>query len=437
MLANQSAMEAPELLASWFLSVRSDTEQICALLEIEDHVVQPAPFVSPPKWHLAHTSWFFDNFILAEDDSGCGSPDSALFNMLFNSYYKSQGPHWMQQHRGRLSRPTVATVLAYRDAVTSKVVDLLLGNRLDTRQRQLLTLGLHHEQQHQELLLMDIKYILGLSPDCPAYDAVSCPAPTPAADTARRWVPYAAGLVEIGAGDDKMFVFDNEGPRHKTWLDAFELSDGLVRNGEYLAFIEDGGYQRPELWLSDGWDWLTEQQIEAPLYWQRGADQALAVIGSNEWLEYHLGGLKVLDAALPVSHLSYYEADAYARWAQARLPSEQELELASRQEQTATAGEAFWQPGATVCPLPLRAADALENGLLWQWTRSAYTPYPGYAAESGALGEYNGKFMSNQLVLRGGSVATPRHHWRPSYRNFYRATDRWCFSGLRLARDCA
>ncbi|MDY6982050.1 MAG: ergothioneine biosynthesis protein EgtB [Pseudomonadota bacterium] len=448
MSAAPQPLESPHRLLADFLLAdfalcRANTEAICARLEIEDHVVQPAPFVSPPKWHLAHTTWFFDCFLL--DNTHANDPArSSSFSVLFNSYYKSLGQHWLQERRGQLSRPTVREIHDYRNAVSESLLRKLERDELSPRQLALLELGMHHEQQHQELLLMDIKYILGTHPQMPAYDDVSSPAIGSRADASPRWLEFAAGLRQIGhAGNG--FAFDNESPRHRVWLDAFSLRDQLVRNGEYLAFMRDGGYRRPEFWLSDGWDWINNNHITAPLYW-RSANPEHS--DSDDWFEYHLGGLHPLDPDLPVSHVSYYEAAAFASWAGARLPSEAELEVATaatvgaaavekvaRIENPARENAAFWRPGAPVVPHASRACDALENGLLWQWCRNAYEAYPGYARTPDALGEYNGKFMSGRQALRGGCVATPAGHWRPTYRNFYRPEDRWCFTGIRLAAD--
>jgi ergothioneine biosynthesis protein EgtB len=424
--------ECPHRLLSDFALCRANTEAICSRLEIEDHVVQPAPFVSPPKWHLAHTTWFFDCFLL--DSRHAKTLDPGL-SVLFNSYYKTLGEHWLQERRGQLSRPTVREILDYRRAVTEALLLKLERDDFAPGEMALLELGIHHEQQHQELLLMDIKYILGTHPQMPAYDAVSLPGAASRGSTTPQWLNFSAGLRQIGHEPGSGFAFDNEGPRHRVWLDVFSLRDQLVRNGEYLAFMRDGGYRRPEHWLSDGWDWITSNRIAAPLYWHSRTGNAEAS-ECNDWLEYHLGGLKALDPNLPVSHVSYYEAAAFASWAGARLPSEAELEVANAGERGSDRkGAAFWWPGAPVVPAVSKALDALENGLLWQWCRNAYEAYPGYARPPDALGEYNGKFMSGRQALRGGCVATPAGHWRATYRNFYRPEDRWSFTGIRLARD--
>ena len=420
----------PHRLLPDFALCRANTESICRRLEIEDHVVQPAPFVSPPKWHLAHTTWFFDCFLLDSQHANDPAHPSSL-SVLFNSYYKTLGEHWLQERRGQLSRPTVQAIHDYRRAVTETLLRKLERDEFTPDEIALLELGIHHEQQHQELLLMDIKYILGAHPQMPAYDEISCPA-GPRVPATPRWLDFAAGLRQIGhAGSG--FAFDNECPRHRVWLDAFTLRDQLVRNGEYLEFMRDGGYRRAEYWLSDGWDWINNNRITAPLYWHsRTANPEQS--GSDDWFEYHLGGLQLLDPDLPVSHVSYYEAAAFASWAGARLPTEAELEVASAQV-PASANMTFWWPGAPVVPIASRALDSMENGLLWQWCRNAYEAYPGYARSLDALGEYNGKFMSGRQVLRGACVATPAGHWRATYRNFYRPEDRWSFTGIRLAQD--
>ena len=404
---------------------RAHTEAICSRLEIEDHVVQPAPFVSPLKWHLAHTTWFFDCFLL-DSKYANHRTHPALLSVLFNSYYKTLGEHWPQERRGELSRPTVREIHDYRRAVSETLLLKLERGEFTPAEMALLELGIHHEQQHQELLLMDSKYILGMHPHRPAYDEVSFRGGDPHAAATPQWLEFAAGLRQIGHDPESGFAFDNESPRHRVWLDAFSLRNQLVRNSEYLAFMRDGGYRRPEFWLSDGWDWINNNRVSAPLYWHMSE--------SGDWFEYHLGGMRALDLELPVSHISYYEAAAFAAWAGARLPSEAELEIATTHA-SSNESTAFWQPGAAVVPIASRALDSLENGLLWQWCRNAYEAYPGYTRTPDALGEYNGKFMSGRQVLRGGCVATPAGHWRVTYRNFYRPEDRWCFSGIRLARD--
>lgn len=413
------------LLQQLFREVRQQTELICAKLENEDQVVQPAAFVSPPKWHLAHTSWFFDCFILEPLDVAQTS-DSAQYHHLFNSYYKSQGAHWLQSKRGDLSRPTVREIAHYRQRITEAIIKLLETNALSRQQLNIIATGIQHEQQHQELLLMDIKYILGNHPWPAAYEKIADSDKFLLPARALGWLEWTENISLFGARIDE-FSYDNERPRHRRWISGFQLADRLINNGEYLDFMTDGGYRRPELWLSDGWDWVQQNQISHPLYWRKK---------NQHWDEYHLCGLKPLNTNLPVSHISLYEADAYARWMGARLPTEFELEAYSSSDKGLFKQEkAFWDPNESVYPAPDRACDEFDSGLLWQWTSSAYSPYPGFKTTNTDLGEYNGKFMANQYVLKGGCVATPKHHMRASYRNFYRPYDRWAFTGIRLAKD--
>jgi len=405
-----------------FRSVRAGSELLCAPLEIEDYCIQAMPDVSPPKWHLAHVTWFFEMFILA--------PYAKQYRMLrdeyahlFNSYYETAGTFFPRPQRGMLSRPTVAEVYRYRRHVDAALLELLTNmpeqHAADIRQR--LQLSIEHETQHQELLLMDTKYNFSINPLQPAYHSVVIPTPTkPVPDMS--WQEFTGGIVEIG-NDGDGFSYDNERPRHKTYLQNFRLATRLVSNAEYLAFMDDGGYDRVELWLSDGWRTIRERHWQAPLYWfKKGSD----------WMHFDLSGAHDLRPDEPVSHLSYYEADAYARWAGKRLPTEAEWEHAAS---TQTIGGNFLDHGLYV-PRPAQQAGLTQMfGDLWEWTRSAYLPYPGFRPLPGTLGEYNGKFMCDQMVLRGGCCATAQHHMRASYRNFFRAADRWMFSGLRLAED--
>jgi ergothioneine biosynthesis protein EgtB len=391
-----SRMSRADILAG-YRAVRVHTREICAPLRTEDYVVQPITDVSPPRWHIAHVTWFFEQFVLGEFVTGY-QPFHPQYAFLFNSYYNLVGERTERPKRGLLTRPTVDELWAYRAEIDARMTRLLESCD-DTTLAELLPvleIGLNHEQQHQELLLTDIKFILFQAPLYPAYREGK-PAAARPADAG--WSEFAGGVVEIGH-DGNGFAFDNEGPRHRQFLRPYRLANGLVSNADYLRFMEDGGYSRPELWLSDGWDVARREGWQAPLYWleREGRRQA-----------FTLHGLRELQPDEPVSHVSYYEAEAYARWAGKRLPTEFEWEHA--------------------------AANLRSIGQVWEWTGSAYLPYPGYRAPEGAIGEYNGKFMVNQMVLRGGSVATPAGHARPTYRNFWHPDKRWQFTGIRLAED--
>jgi len=404
-----------------YQAVRARTEALCAPLAVEDYGLQAMESASPPKWHLAHVSWFFETFILVPFAPGYRvfQPE---FAHLFNSYYETAGTFFPRPQRGLLSRPTVAEVYRYRRHVDAALLELLAHppaqHAADILQRA--QLGIEHEIQHQELLLMDTLYNFSVNPLLPAYHTPELPAtnPVPPPD----WQTIKGGLVEIGH-DSADFAYDNERPRHKVWLDDFRLASRLVSNAEYLAFIEDDGYRRVELWLSDGWRTVNREHWQAPLYWYKQG---------NAWMHFDLSGAHPLRENEPVSHLSYYEADAYARWAGKRLPTEAEWEHAARSQ--AISGN-FLDSGLYV-PQPARQPGLSQlYGELWQWTQSAYLPYPGFKPLPGTLGEYNGKFMCDQMVLRGGCCVTAQDHIRPSYRNFFRAAERWMFSGLRLAED--
>lgn len=426
--AVNSPVSAKSQLLSDFHAVRSQTEALCQPLAIEDYVIQSIDDVSPPKWHLAHTTWFFETFILLEQMQGY-QPFHPAFHHLFNSYYQRIGEPYPRVKRGVLSRPTVETVYRYRDYVNKQVMDYIamLSEAELARVLPLFTLGLHHEQQHQELLLMDIKHNFSLNPDFPVYQA-SVVSNSNQAVSPLQFDLVEGGVVEIGHSGEA-FCFDNELPTHQHILQPYVMAKRLVTNGEYAEFIADGGYAKPDYWLSDGWDCVQKNGWMAPLYWQQEGQQ---------WKIFTLAGLQALEAAQPVSHLSFYEADAYARWRGYRLPSEAEWEhYAARAQMSVKAGN-FLESQA----LQPRAADANAAqpqqllGDVWEWTVSAYSPYPGYKPLAGALGEYNGKFMSNQMVLRGGSCVTPQAHIRTSYRNFFQPDKRWQFSGLRLAGEC-
>jgi len=409
--------------AARYDAVRQRSLAICEPLAVEDYGVQPIVEASPPKWHLAHTTWFFETFLLKVYVPGY-RPFHTDFEILFNSYYDGIGEQFPRPERGRLSRPTVSEVLDYRDYVDAAMRDLLAQDEADIVDR--ITLGLHHEEQHQELMVTDIKANLGLNPLKPSYAAAprgnggdDCAA----SSDALAFTEYAGGIAQIGAQDGDGFVFDNECPRHRVWVDDFALGNRLVTNGEFAGFIADGGYDEPTLWLSDGWRWQRERAIAMPMYW-RSVDGC--------WFEYRLDGERPLLPSVPVAHVSHYEADAYARWAGARLPTEAEWEFAA--SPWAIEGNFADDPRAPH-PRPV-GGDAMGQlfGDCWEWTSSAYGPYPGFEPLRGALGEYNGKFMSGQMVLRGGSCATPVGHVRATYRNFFYPPDRWQFTGIRLAR---
>ncbi len=380
-----------------FLEVRSLSEQLAAPLSPEDQTVQSMADASPTKWHLAHTTWFFETFLLRAHAPAYRAFDPA-YEYLFNSYYEAVGPRHPRPQRGLITRPGVAKVMDYRRHVSDATAGLI--EKADAAAAPLVELGLHHEQQHQELLLMDAKHLLSCNPLRPAYDAAP-PSPAPRAST-MEWRALDGGLVEVGY-DGAGFAFDNEGPRHKAWLEPFTIASRPVSNGEYLAFIDDGGYRRPEFWLSAGWDCVNGCGWEAPLYWEQK---------DGRWHVFTLQGLAPMRAHDPVCHVSAYEAAAFAKWAGKRLPREAE-----------------WEHAAT------EGAGLGGTGAVWEWTASPYVAYPGYREPPGAIGEYNGKFMANQTVLRGGCAATPRDHIRTTYRNFFPPDARWMFGGIRLAED--
>ena len=420
-------------LALRYIQIRSQSGALIAPLSAEDCQLQSMPDASPAKWHLAHLTWFFETFILEKYETAF-KPFDPAFRVLFNSYYTGVGERYPRPKRGLISRPSLADVLRYRQQVDERMFQLLALHAPDEPEMaQLVELGLQHEQQHQELLLTDIKHALSFSPLHPAYGkrwplAGTHPEP-------QRWVAFGGGLRQHGfdAGHDGGFAFDNETPRHPAYIASFELASRPVTNGEWQAFIDDGGYQRPELWLSIGWDWVQTGRHDKPLYWERADGE------KGPYRNFTLQGMVELDPNTPACHLSYFEADAFARWAGARLPTEHEWELAARSVPAATrAGGNFVERGA-FHPMPLHetAQGAAHQlfGDVWEWTQSNYNAYPGYQPWEGLVGEYNGKFMCNQFVLRGGSCATPRSHIRASYRNFFPPDAQWQFSGLRLARD--
>ena len=403
-IAAKSRVPDGDLRDRWsrhYRSVRAETEKRAAPLSAEDQVVQSMPDASPTKWHRAHTTWFFEQFLLQPHDARYERFDER-FGYLFNSYYVAVGPRHARPQRGLVTRPGVHEVVAYRAHVDTAVAQLIGAGDDASLQTiiPIVEMGLHHEQQHQELMLTDILHAFAQNPTHPAYDE-NWQMP--------RSQPNAAGFADVASGihsighDDEGFSFDNEGPQHQVFLRPARVASKLVTNAEWLAFIAAGGYATPTLWLSDGWATAEAEGWEAPGYWQKV---------DGEWFVMTLGGLRPVDPAAPVCHVSYYEADAFARWRESRLPTEAELEVAAR-------------------------AGALSDafGIVWQWTQSSYAPYPGYRPLEGALGEYNGKFMVNQIVLRGSSLATPDGHARLSYRNFFPPSARWQFSGLRLADD--
>lgn len=400
-------------LLTFYDEVRRLTRSLCEPLSAEDMLVQSMPRASPTKWHLAHTTWFFETFLLA--GSAGYEPFDPRFGFLFNSYYNAVGERIPRPRRGLLSRPTLDEVMRYRDEVDAAMRRLIASGRPDAGR---VVLGLHHEQQHQELILTDIKHAFAANPLRPAYRSRS----TTLAGIASRpdWLPHPGGLVEVGH-DGESFAFDNESPRHPVYLRPFRVASRLVTCGEWLAFLDDRGYERPELWLSDGWDACRDQGWRSPLYWEKR---------EGRWWQFTLQGMCPVREDEPVCHISFFEADAFARWSGARLPTEAEWEVVAAEQ---SSEGAFLDP-LTLHPTP--AGDAPQwFGEAWQWTASPYVGYPGYQPARGALGEYNGKFMNGQYVLRGGSCLTPRRHFRITYRNFFPPDARWQVSSLRLATD--
>ena len=439
-------------LAERFAGVRAQTERLCEGLVTEDYVVQSMEDVSPAKWHLAHTTWFWETFVLTPHADGYALYDDR-YPFLFNSYYVQAGERHCRAQRGYLSRPTVEEVFSYRRHVTEAMGRLLGAGGADSDAvADVVEVGLHHEQQHQELMVTDLKHVFSVNPLRPALrererGGVASDGPGPLG-----WRAFDAGLHELGrppggATAAERFHFDNEGPRHRAFVEGFEIGDRLVTCGEFLEFVADGGYATAPLWLSLGWAEREARGWSEPFYWERDTDSPTG------YAHYTLAGMRPVDADEPVTHLTYFEADAYARWAGARLPSEAEWEVAARSvwdgEGLAPAPAGAFVEGGRFHPAPAappaggdgapseRGGVALRQmfGVVWQWTHSQYGPYPGYRPVEGALGEYNGKFMANQFVLRGGSVATPRAHIRPTYRNFFPPEAAWQFTGLRLARS--
>lgn len=400
-----------------YLEVRNQTNFLCEPLEKEDFVVQPVVDVSPLKWHLAHTTWFFENFVLVPNHK-----DYKVFHsryaFLFNSYYISSGERWTRANRGQLTRPTVDEIFAYRAYVDEHMQSFIQRN-VDSEVAKLIELGLNHEQQHQELFLYDIKRILGDNPLFPVYrESVA----THQSCQPFEWLTINEGAYEIGyEGTD--FHFDNEEGKHKTFLHACQVGSRLVTNRDYLEFIADGGYQKFQFWLSEAWDWLNREQLDCPRYWQKEGET---------WYNYTLAGYQPIDLDAPLVHVSYYEADAYARWKGCRLPTEFEWEVACQHYEPLNPPTSNFVEDLHFHPVTTSGHDFYGN--VWEWTSSAYLPYPYFNPPEGAVGEYNGKFMINQMVLRGGSFATPRKHIRNTYRNFFHPHLRWLFSGFRLAK---
>ncbi len=422
-LASGSCARNEHLLLE-YRRVRSLTESLCDGLAIEDFVIQSMPDASPLKWHLAHTTWFFEQFVAGAH--AANQEIARASSYLFNSYYNLVGPMHPRDKRGLLSRPTVKEVLGYRQAVDRRVEELLLDcdSQKTGRFEPLVRLGLNHEQQHQELMLTDLKHLFAQNPLRPVYATTAARQPASDQSAPITWHEIDPGIYRIGNEGEGNFCFDNELPAHRQYVERFSIGSRLVTNGEYLAFIEDRGYERPDLWLAAGWDAARAGGWFAPLYWEER---------DGSWWSYDLSGMRPVAMAEPVAHVSYFEADAFARWSNARLPTEAEWEIVAK---SAPRPGNFLDSG-TLHPLPAESAAGPQQffGDVWEWTASSYSPYPGYKPGPGALGEYNGKFMCNQYVLRGGSCVTPSSHIRATYRNFFAPEKRWQFSGIRLARD--
>lgn len=418
MIYSTALVQTKLSLAQKYQQVRQLSEQICHPLLTEDYGIQSMPDVSPPKWHLAHTTWFFETFLLVPNLAGY-QVFHPQFGYLFNSYYEAVGQRHPRPQRGLLSRPTVAEVYQYRSHV-DQGMQLLLSETDDSALTSLLELGLHHEQQHQELLLTDIKHILAINPLRPAY-RLDLPFNAQAVAAKEHWLDYPGGVYALGY-EGQEFAFDNELPRHSVYLQDYWLAARLVTNGEYLEFMRAGGYEQAEHWLAEGWAIVQGEGWRSPLYWEQN---------ESDWQVMTLAGMRLVNPDEPVCHVSYYEADAYARWAGQRLPTEAEWEIAA---QVPLQGN-FLDSGY-LHPMPARSNTRPDQlfGDVWEWTQSAYLPYPGFQTAPGAVGEYNGKFMCNQMVLRGGSCVTSYSHVRSSYRNFFPPATRWQFSGIRLAK---
>lgn len=427
MITEDEYTVSPDDLSDRYTNIRSKTEDLCAPLEAEDFTIAPTHEIgSPAKWHLAHTSWFFETFVLSPHFEGY-KLFHPRFSYLFNSYYIAVGDRHTRSLRGSVSRPTIGEVFEYRKYVDNNLKEFLAQatNELVQLIEPVITIGLQHEQQHQELMLCDIKHIFWNNPTFPSYR--SCANSIEVENASLTWLHFNEDLYSIGH-EGSGFSFDNEKPKHRQFVPEFEIGSRLVTNAEYLEFMEDDGYSRGEFWLDLGWDKINDDKWGAPFYWH---------FEDHKWFEMTLSGMRALDPSQPVSHVSYFEADAYARWAGARLPREADWEVAS----AASPIEGNFSESEIYHPLACRK-DSEEGKLhqafgdLWEWTQSHYSPYPGYQAPPGALGEYNGKFMCNKFVLRGGSCITPQSHVRLTYRNFFSPETRWPFTGIRLARDC-
>ncbi|GHE64738.1 ergothioneine biosynthesis protein EgtB [Roseivirga thermotolerans] len=410
----------PQTLAKQFKEVRDLSLEICEPLQPEDFVVQPVVDVSPPKWHLAHTTWFFEVFLLNKF-----LPGYKLFNkdypFLFNSYYENEGERWIRSERGALSRPAVNEIKAYR-AYVDEHMEKLLQEPLTPEQTHIFEIGLNHEQQHQELLVYDIKHILGINPLFPVYKEKVKPRYQP--NLSSKWLTVEEGVYKMGYAGQQ-FHFDNEEGEHQVFLHAYEIQDRLITNGEFMEFINAGAYQDFNLWLMEGHEWVKKENIRAPFYWMKEG---------KEWYHFTLSGKERVNPEEPVTHISFYEADAFAKWKGMRLPTEQEWEVACRMYSPQIPEEANLMDCRNFRTMPRKGNNPQFYGDVWEWTNSSYLPYPYYKKVEGALGEYNGKFMVNQMVLRGGSFATMKNHIRPSYRNFFHPNLRWHFTGFRLAQ---
>lgn len=441
---NASGNDEMPSLFNRYQEIRQQSLKLCHELEIEDYELQADDFVSPTKWHLAHTSWFFETFVLKNIPDY--QPFHSQFEYLFNSDYATVGKYYPREQRGLMSRPTVSDIKYYRQHVDQKIMALLdTDNGLTPEQIHLVLLGLNHEQQHQELILTDLKYNLSFNPLYPIYATAKFPegqAPESEqsnAITPLEFIEFGGGVYNFGKKGSG-FCFDNETPRHQALVNDFRLANRLITNAEFCQFIDAGGYQNPQFWLADGWQWIQKNAIKAPLYWHLESENRQ----QPQRYEFRLTGYGQLHPQQPVTHVSFYEADAYARWAGKRLPSEYEWEIASKKrtiEGTFVESKSFHPLMVKSCSDDVSNKDIFNDGMkqlfgdCWQWTKSAYSPYPGFKTAPGPVGEYNGKFMCNQMVLRGGSCATPKDHIRATYRNALYPQDRWQFTGIRLAED--